>query len=145
MSTLTRRARRAKKKTLAAVALIAALALCACAPGTDDAGKVATAATAGQAEAGAYPVTIKHALGEVTLDQEPQRIAVIGWTTPDIVVALGRVPVAVARTATERTTAGTSRGSATASRNWMASCPLRCRAWNAAKLISKNCWTPLPM
>ncbi len=97
MSTLTRRARRAKKKTLAAVALIAALALCACAPGTDDTGKVATAATAGQAEAGAYPVTIKHALGEVTLDQEPQRIAVIGWTTPDIVVALGRVPVAVGK------------------------------------------------
>lgn len=97
MSTLTRRASHAKKKTLAAVALIAALALCACAPGTDDAGKVANAATAGQAEAGAYPVTIKHALGEVTLDQEPQRIAVIGWTTPDIVVALGRVPVAVGK------------------------------------------------
>ncbi|WP_044578858.1 ABC transporter substrate-binding protein [Arthrobacter alpinus] len=97
MSTLTMRAIGAKKKTLAALALIAALALSACAPGSADAGKAADAATVGQAEAGAYPVTVKHALGEVTIDQEPQRIAVIGWTTPDIVVALGRVPVAVGK------------------------------------------------
>lgn len=97
MSILTMRASRAKKRTFAAVALMAALALCACAPDSADAGKVASAATVGQAEAGAYPVTIKHALGEVTLDQEPRRIAVIGWTTPDIVVALGRVPVAVGK------------------------------------------------
>ncbi|WP_074711812.1 ABC transporter substrate-binding protein [Arthrobacter alpinus] len=97
MSTLTMRAVGAKKKALAALALIAALALSACAPGSADAGKAADAATVGQAEAGAYPVTVKHALGEVTIDQEPQRIAVIGWTTPDIVVALGRVPVAVGK------------------------------------------------
>lgn len=87
----------AKKKALAAIALIAVLALSACAPGGADAGKAADSATVGQAEAGAYPVTVKHALGEVTIDQEPQRIAVIGWTTPDIVVALGRVPVAVGK------------------------------------------------
>lgn len=97
MSTLTMRASRAKKKGMAALALIAVLLLSACAPGNADAGKAAGAATLGQAEAGAYPVTVKHALGEATIDQEPQRIAVIGWTTPDIVVALGRVPVAVGK------------------------------------------------
>lgn len=97
MRALTLRAVGAKKKTLAALALIAALALSACAPSSADPGNAVDTAPAGQAEAGAYPVTVKHALGEVTLEQEPQRIAVVGWTTPDIVVALGRVPVAVGK------------------------------------------------
>ena len=88
MSTLTMRAVGAKKKSVAALALIAVLALSACAPDSADAGKAADASTVGQAEAGAYPVTVQHALGEVNIDQEPQRIAVIGWTTTDIVVAL---------------------------------------------------------
>ena len=91
------RASGAKKKGMAALALMAVLFLSACAPGSADAGKAPGVATAGQAEAGAYPVTVKHALGEATIEQEPQRIAVIGWTTPDIVVALGRVPVAVGK------------------------------------------------
>lgn len=48
-------------------------------------------------EDGAFPVTVKHALGETPIEQNPQRIAVIGWSTPDIVVALGRVPVAIGK------------------------------------------------
>ncbi len=87
-------AKSTRKRGLAAFALIAVLALSACSQGGTDSG---TAAPAGQAEAAAFPVSVKHALGEVTIEKEPQRIAVIGWTTPDIVAALGRVPVAVGK------------------------------------------------
>ncbi|WP_104088734.1 ABC transporter substrate-binding protein [Arthrobacter sp. GMC3] len=97
MSTFGMRAQGAPKRRLAAIALIAVLALSACASGSTTAGQAVDAVAAGQAESGAFPVTVKHALGEVTITEEPERIAVIGWTTPDIVVALGRVPVAVGK------------------------------------------------
>lgn len=47
------------------------------------------------AQAGAFPVTIKHALGETTLEKAPQRVVTIGWITQDAVVALDAAPVAV--------------------------------------------------
>lgn len=46
-------------------------------------------------EASAYPVTIKSALGTVTLTSQPQRIATWGWSAQDDVLALGLLPVAM--------------------------------------------------
>lgn len=43
----------------------------------------------------AFPVTIKHAFGETTLNQAPQRIVTIGWMTQDALVALGTTPLAI--------------------------------------------------
>src|SRR5699024_5849734 len=40
-----------------------------------------------------FPVTIQHAFGETTIEEDPQRIATVGWTDQDMVVALGEVPV----------------------------------------------------
>lgn len=46
-------------------------------------------------EPGAYPVTITSALGSVTLDHQPTRVATWGWSAQDDVLALGIVPVAM--------------------------------------------------
>lgn len=40
-----------------------------------------------------YPIVIKHALGETTIDSKPARVATIQWANHDVVLALGVVPV----------------------------------------------------
>ncbi|UWU26194.1 ABC transporter substrate-binding protein (plasmid) [Rhizobium sp. CB3060] len=45
----------------------------------------------------AYPKAIEHSLGEAIISKEPDRIAVLGSTDADIVLALGKVPVLVNR------------------------------------------------
>ena len=49
------------------------------------------------AEAGAFPVAIRHALGETMIAAEPQRIVTLGWNGEDSALALGRIPVGIAR------------------------------------------------
>jgi iron complex transport system substrate-binding protein len=80
------------------------LALTGCSTGsTDD----DAAATSTKAEADAYPVTIKHAFGETRIEQEPQRVATVGWTDQDMAASLGVVPVG----ATKMTWGGNAQGS----------------------------------
>lgn len=43
----------------------------------------------------AFPVSIESALGTATIPEEPERVVSIGWSTPDIAVALGVTPVAI--------------------------------------------------
>jgi iron complex transport system substrate-binding protein len=45
--------------------------------------------------AGSFPVTVPHAFGELTLDQRPQKIVVVGFKEADAFLALGIVPVAI--------------------------------------------------
>lgn len=90
---------RARLRGVIASVFAATLVLTACSSSTEDTESEAGGESASIAEDGAFPVTIGHALGETTIEQEPQRIAVVGWSTPDIVVALGRVPVAVGKNA----------------------------------------------
>lgn len=40
-----------------------------------------------------FPVTIKHAFGETTINSKPERITTIQWGNQDVVLALGVVPV----------------------------------------------------
>ncbi|GIP58961.1 iron-siderophore ABC transporter substrate-binding protein [Paenibacillus woosongensis] len=40
-----------------------------------------------------YPIVIKHAFGETTIDSKPERVATIQWANHDVVLALGVVPV----------------------------------------------------
>ena len=42
-----------------------------------------------------FPVTIPHVYGETVIPAPPARVVVIGWSTPDAVVALGVDPVAI--------------------------------------------------
>lgn len=51
------------------------------------------------AEPGAFPVKIRHALGEVSIETEPRRIVALGWSGADPVIALGQVPVGMTRRA----------------------------------------------
>lgn len=43
---------------------------------------------------GAFPVEIEHALGTTTIEAAPERVAVVGLTEQDALLALGVVPVA---------------------------------------------------
>jgi ABC-type Fe3+-hydroxamate transport system substrate-binding protein len=91
-------------RTLALAVSLGALALTGCSTGsTDD-----DAATTGtKAEAGAFPVSIKHAFGETTVEKAPTRVATVGWTDQDMAAALGVVPVG----ATKMTWGGNAQGS----------------------------------
>jgi len=76
-------------RALAFVAtLSAAAALTACA-GSSEPEKAA----AGDAPAGAFPVTIEHALGSTTIESAPERVATVGWGNHDVALALGVAPV----------------------------------------------------
>jgi iron complex transport system substrate-binding protein len=89
-----------------AVALAAgALALTGCSTGsTEDSD---SASTSSKADASAFPVTIEHAFGKTTIEEEPKRVATLGWSDQDHVLALGVVPVG----ATKLTWGGNAKGS----------------------------------
>jgi len=48
-------------------------------------------------EAAAYPITIKHALGTTVIKKKPQRVATVAWANHEVPLALGVVPVGMAR------------------------------------------------
>ena len=94
-----------RRTALALVATLTAPVVAACSTGSTTDQVEAQAQT--EAETDAFPVTIEHALGETTIEEEPQRVATIGWSDQDHAVALGVVPVA----ATKLTWGGNDRGS----------------------------------
>jgi len=52
-----------------------------------------TETPASQDENSQYPIVIKHAFGETTIESKPVRVATIQWANHDVVLALGVVPV----------------------------------------------------
>lgn len=54
-----------------------------------------TPSAGGDGEDTAFPVTIKSALGSVTVERRPERVVAIGWGSQDVALALGVVPVAM--------------------------------------------------
>lgn len=69
-----------RRVTAGAAAVGLALALAACsASGPVSTSKQSSSASTGSAEAGAFPVTIKSALGSATITEAPQRVVTIGW------------------------------------------------------------------
>ncbi|GAA3382681.1 iron-siderophore ABC transporter substrate-binding protein [Cryptosporangium minutisporangium] len=46
---------------------------------------------------GAFPVTIKHALGTTTIKSKPTRVATVNWENQEVPLALGVVPVGMAK------------------------------------------------
>jgi iron complex transport system substrate-binding protein len=53
--------------------------------------------TRGAADDGAFPVTIEHALGTTTIPAKPERVATVQWENQEVPLALGIVPVGMAR------------------------------------------------
>lgn len=77
--------------SLLPLALLAALVLSAC--GGDETASTAQGSVAAGDGAGAFPVTITHALGKTTVPREPKRVVALGWSDQDPVLALGVKPV----------------------------------------------------
>ncbi len=75
-------------RTAAALVAMAALALTGCASSTPDAAAPADSSNG-------FPVTIVSALGDVTIEKKPQRVATIAWGNQDVPIALGVIPVGV--------------------------------------------------
>ena len=93
-------------KIAAATAVLAALA--GCSTGSTSGTEAAAEPTSTTSvDPDAFPVTIEHALGETTIEQEPTRVATLGWTDQDHALALGVVPVG----ATKITWGGNAGGS----------------------------------
>jgi iron complex transport system substrate-binding protein len=78
-----------------AALLLAAVLLALAGCGSDDEPSSAAAKPATTTEpASAFPVTVAHRFGTTTVPSEPERVAIVGLTEQDIVLALGVVPVA---------------------------------------------------
>lgn len=83
---------RSPRTFTAAIAVTAALGLAAC--GSDD----TTGSASGSGDdAGSGAISVKHALGETTLDAKPERVATVGWANNEVPLALGVVPVGMAK------------------------------------------------
>lgn len=42
-----------------------------------------------------FPIVVKHAFGETTIEKKPERVVSIGWENQDVALALGVAPVAM--------------------------------------------------
>ena len=84
---------------LAAASALAAATLTACS--SDSSKDVAAAGSNGAGDGGAnasaFPVTIKHAFGETTIEEKPERVATVAWANHEVPLALGVVPVGMAK------------------------------------------------
>lgn len=79
----------------AAAAVVLTTSLTSCSTGSTDAKEQPAPERGSKVEEGAFPTTIKHALGETTIKQEPKRVVTLGWSDQDFVLSLGVVPVGV--------------------------------------------------
>ncbi|MEU7321836.1 iron-siderophore ABC transporter substrate-binding protein [Streptomyces griseoviridis] len=84
---------------LRALATAAALllALTACGGRSDDSGSQDGAAAGASAGAGQFPMTVKHALGSTVIPAKPTRVATVNWANDEVPLALGVVPVGMAK------------------------------------------------
>ena len=80
-----------RRVVLALAASLAATALAACSTGSTQAQNTPEAQT--KADPDAFPVTLDHAYGETTIEEEPTRVATLGWSDHDMAASLGVAPV----------------------------------------------------
>ncbi|WP_375390213.1 iron-siderophore ABC transporter substrate-binding protein [uncultured Amnibacterium sp.] len=78
---------------VASAALLVALAGCAGSAGSAGAEGSGSSSAAGDA----FPVTIEHAYGETTIESKPERVATVAWANQEVPLALGVVPVGMAK------------------------------------------------
>ncbi len=82
----------------AVAAAVLVLPLAACSTGTTDgATPAAPAGTGASAGPDAFPVTIEHVFGSTTIEKAPTRVATVSWVNADVALALGVVPVGMAK------------------------------------------------
>ncbi|MGZ0710972.1 ABC transporter substrate-binding protein (plasmid) [Coraliomargarita sp. W4R53] len=77
------------------VATAATLILTSCASGATEAGSDAATLTTPASDA--FPVTVEHAYGESVIPAQPERVATVAWANHEVPIALGIVPVGMAK------------------------------------------------
>lgn len=85
----------------ATAALATALVLAGCSSEADSAADGSDGADGSEAAASAdaFPVTIEHAFGETTIEEQPERVASVAWMNHEVPIALGVAPVGMAEAA----------------------------------------------
>lgn len=89
MSRFTRARRRTLAATAAATALVLALGGCS----SSDDGKETSGASG--KSGGAFPVSIKSALGTAEIKKQPERVVTLGQGSAETAIALGHTPVGI--------------------------------------------------
>lgn len=80
---------------LAAAAAVLTLGACSSSSDADEPDGSATASASASAD-GAYPVTIDTKFGQVTVEEEPDRVVALGWGDAELALAFGVQPVGAA-------------------------------------------------
>ena len=98
MSSLRRRTSRSRQTRLSSLALplamsVLALSLAAC--GSEDSTEDSQTDDTTSSESEFEPVSVEHTFGSTDISEQPERVVTWGWGTPDAVLALGVVPVAM--------------------------------------------------
>ncbi|MEU2451042.1 iron-siderophore ABC transporter substrate-binding protein [Streptomyces sp. NPDC012765] len=83
-----------RRRGLAAAAAAVSLGLLVAGCGSGEKKDEATGSAA-PAEAGAFPVTIKSALGEAVIKAKPKRVVTLGQGSAETAIALGDIPVGI--------------------------------------------------
>ncbi|HWD63116.1 MAG TPA: iron-siderophore ABC transporter substrate-binding protein [Humibacter sp.] len=86
--------RRTVLATAAAALTAVALLLTGCSGSTN---AEATVGSGGSSSDAAFPVTIKHVYGSTTIESKPKRVATVAWSNGEVPLALGVVPVGMAK------------------------------------------------
>ncbi|WP_432126079.1 iron-siderophore ABC transporter substrate-binding protein [Streptomyces sp. bgisy082] len=83
-----------RRRALVAGAAAVSLGLMVTGCGSDEK-KDDAAGPASEAPAGAFPVTVKSALGEAVIKEKPKRVVTLGQGSAETAIALGNVPVGI--------------------------------------------------
>ncbi|MCX4850756.1 iron-siderophore ABC transporter substrate-binding protein [Streptomyces sp. NBC_00893] len=84
---------RARRRTLAATAAAAALVLALGGCSSSDDGKETSGASG--KSSGAFPVSVKSALGTAEIKEQPERVVTLGQGSAETAIALGHTPVGI--------------------------------------------------
>lgn len=86
-----------RRSLLAAASSVGILAAAGCSSNDNKSGNAASSASGGGSAGGeaVFPATITHKFGTTTVEKMPTRVAVVGYTDQDFVLAFGVVPVLV--------------------------------------------------
>ncbi|MDO5067867.1 MAG: iron-siderophore ABC transporter substrate-binding protein [Propionibacteriaceae bacterium] len=82
---------------MAATAGVAACSNNSPATPSGSASPTAEASSSAPATEASFPITIKHAFGETTIEKMPERIATVAWANHEVPLALGIVPVGMSK------------------------------------------------
>lgn len=92
---------RVPRVLVTAATLMGLTAVTACGSSSDDSGNGSDTGNgsdnAASEDSGQFPITIEHALGTTVVESAPERVATVNWANDEVPLALGVVPVGMAK------------------------------------------------